>query len=330
LTEPLRAPHVVDYSYRRSTGGAVRVFLTGLAHQEIWASRSAGGTVEIPPVDWDPETGAEVQGFVRLGDRGVVRSWTWVADPDPGHPLDRPFAWALVQIEGADSAFLHAVDVEGEASMRSGMVVRVDWRQERTGSIRDIRAFVPDSPGLPTEPANVGEPVRAAAVASGEEHGPLVEELVVSNVTMPYTYEPGLTLSGFLRGLGEHRIEAGRCPSCSGVYVPPRARCPQCRVGPLDRLELSDRGSIATYTVVHLPFPGLTMDLPFVCAWVRLDGADVAFAHLLGEVRPEEVTVGQRVEAVWVAEHELAPTWESIRYFRPSVVSAGRPRVERP
>ncbi len=50
----LRAPHVVAYSYRRSTGGAVRVFLAGLAGREIWASRSAGGRIEIPPVDWDP------------------------------------------------------------------------------------------------------------------------------------------------------------------------------------------------------------------------------------------------------------------------------------
>jgi uncharacterized protein len=319
LTEPLRAPHVVEYSYRRSTGGAVRVFLTGLANKEIWASRSPNGTVEVPPMDWDPETGTEAEEFVRLGDGGVVRSWTWVADPHPGHPLDRPFALALVQIDGADSALLHVVDVEGEASMRSGMVVRADWQEVRTGSIRDIRAFVPAS----------GEPGRPGAPAFADGPGPVTAEKVDSNITVPYTYEPGLTLSGFLRALGERRIEGGRCPSCSGVYVPPRARCPQCRVGPLDRMELPDRGSVASYTVVHLPFPGLTMDLPFVCAWIRLDGADVAFAHLLGEVRPEDVTVGQRVEAVWVADHELAPTWESVRYFRPTVVGTG-PGAERP
>jgi uncharacterized OB-fold protein len=111
--------------------------------------------------------------------------------------------------------------------------------------------------------------------------------------------------------------------------VPPRARCPQCRVGPLDQVELPPSGSVASYTVVHLPFPGLTMDLPFVTAWIRLDGADVPFAHLLGEVRPEDVTVGQRVEAVWVDDRDLAPTWESIRYFRPTVPS-GRPVAEGP
>ncbi len=313
MTGPLRAPHVVDYSYRRSTGGAVRVFLAGLAKKEIWASRSASGTIEVPPVDWDPETGTEVEEFVRLGNRGVVRTWTWVTDPDAGHPLDGPFALALVQIDGADSALLHVVDIEAEVMMRSGMAVRADWREERTGSIRDIRAFV----------ADLGEPSRSIAPSFADAPEPITAEKIVCHFTVPYTYEPGLTMSRFLQALGERRIEGGRCPSCSGVYVPPRSRCPQCRVGPLDRVELPDRGSVASYTVVHLPFPGLTMDLPFVSAWIRLDGADVTFAHLLGEVRPEDVAVGQRVEAVWVEDHELAPTWESIRYFRPAVVGGG-------
>jgi uncharacterized OB-fold protein len=295
------------------------VFLTGLAKKEIWASRSARGMVEIPPVDWDPETGTEVEEFVLLGDRGVVRSWTWVTVPDAGHPLDRPFALALVQIDGADSALLHVVDVEEEVMMRSGMAVRADWREERSGSIRDIRAFVPDA----------GESSRSRSPSFAETPEPRPAEKVFFNLTVPYTYEPGLTLSGFLQALGERRIEGGRCPSCSGVYVPPRARCPQCRVGPLDQVELPSSGSVASYTVVHLPFPGLTVDLPFVTAWIRLDGADVPFAHLLGEVRPENVSVGQRVEAVWVDDRDLAPTWESIRYFRPTV-PGGRPVAEGP
>ena len=51
----------------------------------------------------------------------------------------------------------------------------------------------------------------------------------------------------------------------------------------------------------------MTMDLPFVCAWVRLDGADVPFAHLLDEVPAEEVEVGLRVEAVWVPDRGPRP-----------------------
>jgi uncharacterized OB-fold protein len=84
----------------------------------------------------------------------------------------------------------------------------------------------------------------------------------------------------------------------------------------MDTVELADTGTITSYTVVHVPFPGITVDLPFVCGWIRLDGADVPFAHLVGTSDPEAVRVGSRVQAVWAQDGDLAPTWESIRWFR--------------
>ena len=65
------------------------------------------GRVVVPPVDHDPTTGAPSEAFVRVGDAGVVRTWTWVADPDDEQPLTRPFAYALVELDGADTSLLH-------------------------------------------------------------------------------------------------------------------------------------------------------------------------------------------------------------------------------
>jgi uncharacterized OB-fold protein len=71
----------------------------------------------------------------------VVTTWAWVARPSPKHPLDRPFAWALIQLDGADSALLHAVDAGHESAMSTGMRVRPRWRRETVGEIRDIECF---------------------------------------------------------------------------------------------------------------------------------------------------------------------------------------------
>jgi uncharacterized OB-fold protein len=301
VTDALRADHELAFSYRRSVGGADRIFLAGLERGEIWASLGADGRVSVPPEDWDPETGAPAVDIVRVGDGGVVRTWSWIAEPQPGDPLGRPHALALIQLRGADTALLHVVDADQE-DMHTGMRVEADWRPDRVGSVRDIRAFVP----------------RAAKPADGSRQPDTPADLVVESVTrIHYRYEPGITLTGFLRGLAGRRIEGGRCPECDGVYVPPHPQCPACRTGPLVPVPLTDRGTVSTYTVVHVPFHGMTVDLPFVCAWIRLHGASVPFAHLLGEVAPDQVRVGMRVEAVWVAGDELAPTWESIRYFRP-------------
>jgi uncharacterized protein len=309
---PLRAGHVLDFTYRRGVGGATERFLAGLARGELWGSRAADGRVIVPPVDHEPDTGTATGEFVRVADSGVVRSWTWVATPLLEHRLDRPFAFALIQLGGADTSLFHVVEVDGPAGMATGMRVRADWHEARTGSIADIRTFLPDQP--PGRPAArppgqlAGQPPETSAPESVE---------VLSDVRVEYTYEPGLRLSGFLRALGERRIEGGRCSSCSKVYVPPRVRCPACGAGPMAPVPVDDRGTIVSYTVVHVPVAGAHTDPPFAWAWIRLDGADVPFAHLLGDVSVADIRVGQRIQAVWVTDDELAPTWESIRHFAP-------------
>lgn len=300
MTQPLRAEHAVGFSYQRSVGGATERFLRGLAAGEIWGSRCSDGRVVVPAVDHDPESGAPSEEFVRVGQTGVVRSWTWVATPAPEHPVPAPFAFALIQLDGADTALVHVIDTADETALATGMRVRADWRAARTGSIRDIRAFVPGEVAVP--PAAVEPPDSVD---------------VVSQVHLDYSYEPGLVLSGFLRGLGEGRIEGGRCPSCGLVYVPPRVGCPACGGTPMQPVPLGDRGVIISYTVIHVPFPGMTMELPFAWARIQLDGADVPFPHLLGDLDVAEIRVGQRVRAVWTAAEHRAPTWESIRYFAP-------------
>jgi hypothetical protein len=298
---PLRAFHQLAFTYRRSTGGATAAFLSGLARAELWGSVDNHERVTVPPVEWDPESGAPAKRYVRVAETGIVTTWTWVPDPQPGDPLDRPYALALIQLDGVDTALLHAVDVTTETDMRTGMAVRADWREDRSGSILDLRAFVPDA-GAPLEH-------RQSVVVADPE--------VRSDVRVDYSYEPGLTLSRFLTGLAGRTIHGGRCPSGHGVYVPPHPTCPLCRAGPLPDVELDDIGTVVTYTVVHIPVAGAATEPPFVCAWIRLDGADVPFAHLLGEIEPDLVRVGLRVQAVWVPDDELAPTWESIKYFRP-------------
>jgi hypothetical protein len=140
----LSAPYVLEYTYTRSTGPVIGRFLTGLRDGAIVGVRTAGGKVIVPPTEYDPETGAALGEFVDVGDAGVVTSWGWIAEPRRYQPLGRPFAWALIRLDGADTAMLHAVDAGSETAMRTGMRVVVRWAEERKGSIRDIECFEPE------------------------------------------------------------------------------------------------------------------------------------------------------------------------------------------
>jgi uncharacterized OB-fold protein len=141
----LTAPHVLEYEYTRSVGPVIGRFLGGLRDRKLLGVRTADGRVLVPPQEYDPNTGAAVtDDFVEVGPSGTVVTWAWVGRPRPKHPLQRPFAWALVRLDGADTAMLHAVDAEDEARMSSGMRVRIRWRDETAGEIHDIACFEPE------------------------------------------------------------------------------------------------------------------------------------------------------------------------------------------
>jgi uncharacterized OB-fold protein len=138
------ASWTLEFPYRRSLGPVVGAFFTGLRDGKVLGSRTKDGRVLVPPLEYDPETGEAVQDdLVDVADTGVVRTWAWVNEPMRKHPLDHPFAWVLVQLDGADTTFLHAVDTGSREALSTGMRVRIRWREERQGHITDIECFVP-------------------------------------------------------------------------------------------------------------------------------------------------------------------------------------------
>ena len=142
----LTAPHTLEYTYTRSVGPVIGRFLGGLEERRIIGVRAADGRVLVPPQEYDESGEATTGEFVEVGQSGVVTAWTWISEPRPKHPLQRPFAFALVRVDGADTAMLHVVDAGDESSIHSGMRVRARWRDETRGEIQDIACFEPEEP----------------------------------------------------------------------------------------------------------------------------------------------------------------------------------------
>ena len=143
-TEVLRAPLVIEYPFSRTTGPVIGAFLTGLREQVIVGTKAKDGRVLVPPMEYDPTTGEALTELVEVGPAGTVTTYAWVTRPAPKHPVQHPFAWALIKIDGADSALLHAVDVGDDSTVSVGMRVVPRWRDEREGHINDIECFVPE------------------------------------------------------------------------------------------------------------------------------------------------------------------------------------------
>ena len=149
------------------------------------------------------------------------------------------------------------------------------------------------------------------------------EEIIIvpGRWDLPFRHTAGRVASHFLHALKDRRILALRCPRCRRVLVPPRPFCERCFVPLDDWVEVGQQGTLEAFTICYARFTGLP-DPPYCQMLVKLDGADSALMHLLGEVDLEDVEeatkrihVGMRVEAVWREEREGGI--QDIRYFRP-------------
>lgn len=217
----LSAPLKVAFDYTRSTGPVLGRFMTGMRDRQVVGARLSDGRVAVPPVEYDPVTHEQITDFVEVADTGTVVTWSWVSEPVAEQPFDRPFAFALIRLDGADVPMLHAVDVESPDAMSSGMRVRVRWSEETRGSVTDIACFEP-------APEHAGDATVAPA-ALVEAVDPVTG--IITPVNLDYMYEASPEESAFFRGLAEGRLVGQRCPKCQKVYIPRAAPAPStvCR-----------------------------------------------------------------------------------------------------
>ena len=322
MDQPLRAPLEIGFDYTRSLGPVLSQFMTALAGRRILGSRGADGRVHAPPFEYDPVSFAPPAELVEVGPEGTVTSWSWAVEPLEGQPLAHPFGWALIRLDGADTAMLHAVDAGSAAAMATGMRVRVRWAASPAGHIRDIACFEPCTDAGPGGRAETAHPEAGQPEAGQPETGQPVGHKPVTMVTTPvrlhyeHTASPGE--SEFLRGLADGRLLGQRCPACGKVYIPPRAACPTDGVPTAGEVELPDTGTVTTFCVVNVPFRGQRVPTPYVTAAIVLDGADIPFQLLILGCEPGGVTMGMRVAALWRPRDQWGTTVENIDHFRPT------------
>ena len=140
----------------------------------------------------------------------------------------------------------------------------------------------------------------------------------ISPISLDYNYTAGAATTRFLNKVSEGKIVGQKCPKCTAVYVPPRGSCPRCGVATEEEVELVDKGSVESFTIVHIPIPGNPIVPPYVCAMIRLEGANISFLHLIQEIDLKDIRIGMRVEAVWKDKSEWDTTLENIKWFKPS------------
>lgn len=304
---PLSAPLTLSFDYTRSVGPTLSRFFTALRARRIVGVRGSDGRVHVPPVEYDPVTYEPLSEMVPVSSVGTVASWTWQPEPLAGQPLDRPFAWALIKLDGADTLLMHAVDVgtAGPSAIHTGARVHAHWADQPVGAITDIACFA------------LGETAEPVAAHKTEDARDPVT-MIVTPIQLEIQHTASHEESAYLRAIAQGKLVGARTGKTGKVYFPPHGADPATGKPTSEFVELPDKGTVTTFAIVNIPFLGQRIKPPYVAAYVLLDGADIPFLHLVSDVDAHQVRMGMRVEAVWKPRERWGTGHRQHQYFRPT------------
>jgi uncharacterized protein len=121
--------------------------------------------------------------------------------------------------------------------------------------------------------------------------------------------------AAFWDAAADHRLVAQRCGECGRLRHPPRPMCPTCHSLAIDVVQLSGRGTLYSYSVLHHP-QHPAFDYPVLAALVDLDEGVRLVSNLTG-VAPADIRIGMALEV----DFEAREGGTSVPVFRPRAVA---------
>ncbi len=120
----------------------------------------------------------------------------------------------------------------------------------------------------------------------------------------------------YFEACNKHELRLQRCSDCDTFrfYPSPMCHASDCMSLEYDWAEVSGKGEVYTYTVVHRPVSeAWAGDTPYVIAMIALDEGPVMMSNVV-DCEPGDVSIGLPVEVVFkdLAEGVTLP------YFRPA------------
>lgn len=105
---------------------------------------------------------------------------------------------------------------------------------------------------------------------------------------------------GFWEACERGELYVQECGDCGALRHYPRALCPECLSADVRWRRCSGRGRVYTFTVVHQnQAPGFRDKLPYVLAYVELEGEGLRLLTNIVRCKPTEVRIGMDVEVVF-------------------------------
>ncbi|MDH4212599.1 MAG: Zn-ribbon domain-containing OB-fold protein [Candidatus Thorarchaeota archaeon] len=102
------------------------------------------------------------------------------------------------------------------------------------------------------------------------------------------------TIEAYLKNIEEGHFKAYKCVDCGMIIAPPSGSCYGCGSSNMKWAEVSGKGKLVSFTVIHVAPDQFAEEAPYYVAIVELAEGTRVSARLLGfdPLKPEQVRLG--------------------------------------
>ena len=123
------------------------------------------------------------------------------------------------------------------------------------------------------------------------------------------------TIEKYLQNIQDGQFKAYKCVDCGMVIAPPSGSCYGCGSSNMEWTNVSGKGKLVSFTVIHIAPDEFAEEVPYYVAIVELSEGTRVSARLLGydPLKPEEVRLGCNVEL----DYETKESGKKYLAFKP-------------
>jgi len=135
----------IKVPYSHTAGKYVKKFLVEIGKNDrIMGVKCPNcGKVYVPPKMICFECFKKMDEWVEVGKQGVVKGFTVVTHSTPVMPLEPPFGYGIIRLDGADTDFVHIIKEGDPSKLNVGMRVEAVFKDRRQKKVTDIEYFKP-------------------------------------------------------------------------------------------------------------------------------------------------------------------------------------------
>jgi len=102
------------------------------------------------------------------------------------------------------------------------------------------------------------------------------------------------TIEQFYKYMLQRKLMAGKCVKCGKIHLPPRPLCDNCFSQEFEWTEVSGKGKLLTYTIIHIAPPQFQAIAPYAVGIVQLENG-LKIPGMISGITQEQLKIGMNL-----------------------------------